>query len=155
MELVILMGLQAAGKSTFYRTRFLESHAHVSKDTFRRARNREERQRRLIETALAAGRSVVIDNTNPSAAVRAPLIQLGLAFGATIVGYYFEPQLRASLVRNRQRTGVERVPDVAIYTVMKRLEPPSYAEGFDRLFAIRLTSDLRFEIVEWPRAPEA
>jgi predicted kinase len=153
VELVILIGLQASGKSTFYRARFAKTHAHVSKDLLGRARNRDHRQRSLIESALAAGQSVVVDNTNPSAAVRAPLLQLGLAFGATIVGYYFEPRVRESLARNRQRTGVERVPDVAIYTVMKRLEPPTYAEGFHRLFGIWLTRDLKYEIVEWPREP--
>jgi predicted kinase len=151
LELVILIGLQASGKSTFYRTRFAATHAHVSKDTFRQARNRDQRQQSLIESALGGGRSVVVDNTNPSAAVRAPLIQLGQAFGATIVGYYFEPSVRASLERNRRRTGVERVPDVAIYTTMKKLERPAYTEGFDRLFAVRLAGDLMYEIVESPQ----
>jgi predicted kinase len=155
MELVILIGLQASGKSTFYRARFAATHAHVSKDLLRRARTRDQRQRSLIESALGAGRSVVVDNTNPSAAVRAPLIQLGLAFGATIVGYYFEPCVRESLERNRRRTGIERVPDVAIYTTMKKLEPPTYTEGFDRLFRVRLTGDLAYEVVEWPRDPSA
>jgi predicted kinase len=151
MELVILIGLQASGKTTFYHARFAETHAQVSKDLLRRARNREQRQRSLIESALGAGRSVVVDNTNPSVAVRAPLIQLGLAFGATIVGYYFEPRVRESLERNRRRTGVEQVPDVAIYTTMKKLESPAYAEGFDRLFRVRLTGDLTYEILECPR----
>jgi predicted kinase len=150
MELIILMGLQASGKSTFYRTRFAETHAHVSKDTFRRASNREQRQRSLIERALEAGRSVVVDNTNPSAAVRAPLIQLGRAFRATVIGYYFEPSVRESLTRNRRRTGVEQVPAVAIYTTMKKLEPPAYTEGFDRLFRVRLADDREYEITEWP-----
>ncbi len=32
MDLVILIGLQASGKSTFVRTRLAETHVHVSKD---------------------------------------------------------------------------------------------------------------------------
>jgi predicted kinase len=32
MELVIFIGLQASGKSTFYHERFARTHVHVSKD---------------------------------------------------------------------------------------------------------------------------
>jgi len=35
MELIIFMGLQASGKSTFYRSRFAATHAYVSKDMLR------------------------------------------------------------------------------------------------------------------------
>ena len=35
IELVILVGLQASGKSTFFRERFAATHEHVSKDLFR------------------------------------------------------------------------------------------------------------------------
>ena len=39
LELVLFIGLQAAGKSSFYRTRFAGSHALVSKDCFPNNRN--------------------------------------------------------------------------------------------------------------------
>ena len=35
MELVILVGLPGSGKTTFYQSRFAETHAHVSKDLLR------------------------------------------------------------------------------------------------------------------------
>ena len=38
-ELVLLIGLQAAGKSTFYRARFAGTHDWVSKDRFPNNRN--------------------------------------------------------------------------------------------------------------------
>ena len=37
-ELVILVGLQASGKTTFYRRRLSGTHRHVSKDNFPRSR---------------------------------------------------------------------------------------------------------------------
>ena len=77
MELAIFVGLQGAGKSTFYQTRFAATHAYVSKDRFRHNRNRGRRQAQLVAEALRAGRPVVVDNTNPTAADRAPLIALG------------------------------------------------------------------------------
>jgi predicted kinase len=138
VELVILVGLQASGKSTFFRERFAATHEHVSKDLFPNNRNRNGRQAQLIEDALGTGTSVVVDNTNPTVEDRRTLIELGRRFGARIVGHYFDSTVRECIERNRLRAGRARVPDVAIYTTASRLVPPSYSEGFDRLFRVRL-----------------
>lgn len=61
----MLIGLQGAGKTTFAAQRFAETHVLISKDRLRNNRRPERRQQRLIAEALAAGRSVVVDNTNP------------------------------------------------------------------------------------------
>ncbi len=87
MQLVIFIGLQASGKSTFFRQRFAVTHEHVSKDLMRNNKNRTRRQTQLIESALQAGHSVVVDNTNPTVEDRASLIQLGSLYGAEIIGY--------------------------------------------------------------------
>jgi predicted kinase len=70
-ELVMLIGLQGAGKTTFAGQRFGKTHVLISKDRLRNNRRPERRQQRLIVEALAAGRSVVVDDTNPSIAERA------------------------------------------------------------------------------------
>ena len=147
MEVIILIGLQASGKSTFHRQHFAATHAYVSRDQFRNSRDPKRRQRELIAQALASGQSVVVDNTSPRAADRAPVIQQAREQGAEVVGYFFEPDIRASVARNRSRQGMERVPDVAIFSTAKRLERPSLAEGFDRLFRVRASGDSRFEVV--------
>jgi len=65
MELAILIGLQAAGKSTVAHKRF-GGFEYVSKDRMPRSvRHKEDLQRRLVEEALVAGCGVVVDNTNP------------------------------------------------------------------------------------------
>jgi predicted kinase len=151
MELVIFTGLQASGKSTFYGVRFAATHEYVSKDRFRHNKNRNRRQRHLIEASLRAGNSVVVDNTNPMVEDRGPLIKLGREYGARVSGYYFESSVRECIERNRRRTGKERVPDVAIYATAKRLVPPSYDEGFDRLFSVRLTEEPAFQVRALPR----
>ncbi len=135
VELVIFTGLQASGKSTFYRQHFAATHELVSKDLLHKHRGR--RQAQLIEAALAAGRSVVVDNTNPSPAERAELILLGRAYGAEIIGYFFEPHLGQSLKRNERRTGKARVPNIGLFATLKKLVPPTYAEGFDKLYLVR------------------
>jgi len=144
MELVILIGLPGAGKTTFYQERFAATHEHVSMDLLRNNRQPARRQLQVIEDALAAGRSVVVDNTNPTVEGRAELIAPARQFGATVIGYAFAPDVAASLARNRARDGRARVPDVAIYATRKRLEPPTYAEGYDRLYAVRIAGDGAF-----------
>ena len=151
VELVILVGLQAAGKSTFFRERFAATHEHVSKDLFRNNRNPDRRQAQLIEAALKGGSSVVVDNTSPTVEDRRAIIELGRELGAKIVGYYFEPDVRQCIERNRLRTGKERIPDVAIYATASKLVPPSYPEGFDELLRVRTTDDPAFEVRAEPR----
>jgi predicted kinase len=149
LELVLFVGLQGSGKSSFYRARFADSHDLVSKDRFPNNCNPARRQRHLIEEALSAGRSVVVDNTNPTVEDRAELIALARSFGAAVVGYYFESRLADCLERNRQRQGKARVPDVALFATRKRLCRPSLAEGFDRLSHVRLRGEGQFEVLDW------
>jgi len=139
LELVVFTGLQASGKTSFYRERFSTTHVHISKDAWPNARKREDRQRRLIDEHLRAGRSVVVDNTNPTAAEREPLIALGRALGVPISSYSFIVTVEEALRRNAGREGRARVADVAIYAVAKRLVAPSAAEGFDQRFEVRLS----------------
>lgn len=146
MEMVIFVGMQASGKSTFFRARFAATHVHVSKDNFRNSSNREKRQRLLISQALSQHLSVVIDNTNVSVQARAALIEQAREFGARIVGYVFESQLGACLERNALREGVARVPDVALRIAGQNLQMPTFDEGFDELFRVRITGENAFEI---------
>ena len=136
-ELVIFVGLPGSGKSTYYFAHFAKTHAHVSKDLMPNARRRDDRQSMAIEKALAAGESVVVDNTNPSRDVRAALIAVGKRHGARIIAYYFECSVRVAIVRNAQREEKGRVPKVAIFTTQKKLQPPTADEGFDEVHVMR------------------
>ena len=149
MELILLIGLQGSGKSSFYRERFAGTHALVSKDLWPHARKRDARQKRLVQEALAAGRPVVVDNTNPTPEGRAPHIALGKAHGARVTGYSFESRLEDCLARNALRVGRARVPDVALYATRKVLRWPTLAEGFDTLYFVRLTPEGAFDVTEW------
>jgi len=150
MELIILIGLPAAGKSTFAQQYFAATHEYVSKDRLRNNGRPRRRQARRIDAALQAGRSVVVDNTNATIEERTALICLGQAYGAHIAGYYFPTAAGDALVRNRARTGKARVPAVAVYATRKKLIPPGDAEGFDALFAVRILAGGAFEVRRWP-----
>ena len=140
LELVIFVGVQGAGKSTWYHEHFAETYKLVSKDLLS-PRHKQIRQMQLLTEYLAAGQSVVVDNTNPTIADRAPLLVVAHDYAATVIGYHFAVPLTTCLQRNRARVGLARVPDLALYATQKKLSAPTYAEGFDQLFRVALGED--------------
>jgi predicted kinase len=146
VECVLLIGLPASGKTTFYRRRFAETHEHISKDLWPNVSNKDRRQAELMRQALSAGRSIVIDNTNTALGDRAPVIAIAREYGARIIGYYFATTTRDAVGRNRGREGKARVPDVAIFTRAKRLVVPSVQEGFDELYTVAIESNGDFTV---------
>jgi predicted kinase len=135
LECIIMIGVPGAGKTSLYRQRFEATHARVE-------------DKRLIDATLASGSSVVVDNTNSRRADRAAIIAIARARGARIVGYFFDVTTRAAVARNAARTGKDKVPNVAIFTVAKRLEPPARDEGFDELFRVQIAGDRTLQIAE-------
>jgi predicted kinase len=149
LECVILIGLPASGKTLLYRQRFARTHVQVSKDLWSGTAKRDRRQRELIGDSLGSNRSVVVDNTNPTAADRAVIIALARAAGARVIGYFFDVSTRAAVARNREREAGAKVPDVAIFTAAKRLQPPSKAEGFDELWRVTLAPDHSLKVASF------
>lgn len=143
----MLVGLPGSGKSTFYQQRFAGTHAHVSKDLFPNNRNKARRQQHLLEEAFQAGRSVVLDNTNPTAGDRAGAIALAQTYGAVVTGYVFPRDVPASIERNAHRQGKARVPDVAIFATAKHWQTPTLKEGFGTLFTVHLIPEGSFQIL--------
>jgi predicted kinase len=149
VELVVLCGLQASGKSTFRRAR-LPGHLVVSKDLMAR-KGKDARQRRQLVAALGAGYDVVVDNTNPTKEERTAIIEIGKTVDAHIVGYYFESAMADCLRRNAERQPSDVVPEVGLRSTRARLTPPSPIEGYNELWYVRIGS-LDFEVEPW--APE-
>jgi predicted kinase len=145
MEVVLLIGIQGAGKTTFYHERFAETHLRLSLDVLRT----RHRLWVLFESCLALQQRCVLDNTNVRRRERAPYIQAARAAGARVVGYFFVPAVSASLARNAQRTGRAYVPPKGLVGTYKRLSRPHPIEGFDALYCVEQTSDGRFVVSPW------
>jgi predicted kinase len=145
-ELVILIGLQASGKSTFRRMHFDATHVIVSKDLFRNNRAPQRRQMLLVAEALSTNRSVVVDNTNPERKDREALIEVARRFDARVRGFFLDSVFEECLQRNHARAGKSRVPDVGLYATAKVMRKPSYDEGFDELYLVRMGEPQQFVV---------
>ncbi|MBD3244341.1 MAG: AAA family ATPase [Chitinivibrionales bacterium] len=142
MEAIILIGIQATGKSTFFKQNFADTHVRINLDMLK-SRRREEL---LLDACIEGKTKFVVDNTNVSRETRARYIQPAKQAGFKVVGYYFSSKAPEAVSRNRER-GLN-IPPQAIYGTAKRLEIPHMDEGFDELFYVTLGGD-GFSVEEW------
>lgn len=145
MELAIFIGIQATGKSTFWRERMSDTHVRLNMDMLKTRR----RERLLFEACLEAKQPVAIDNTNPAVADRARYIVPARAARFAIKGYFFESVFEHAERRNAGRPERERVPLAGLKAVRTKLELPSLDEGFDELFFVRIAGEREFAVEEW------
>jgi predicted kinase len=145
MEAIIFIGLQGAGKSSFYKERFFSTHIRINLDMLR-TRHRENL---LLKACIEAKQRFVVDNTNVRIEERAKYVQLAKAAGFKVIGYYFKSDVEKCLNRNSNREGRNRVPDKAILGTFKRLNRPSMHEGFDEMFYVWINNENHFVVEEW------
>jgi predicted kinase len=136
-ELVVMVGLQGSGKSSWVREHLGGSHVVVSKDHWPNARRREARQQRVLAELLAQGASVVVDNTNPTPEDRAPLVAAARAAGVGVRAVWLDTPVDTCVARNGAREGRARVPLAGLFGTAARFGPPSTDEGFDRIDVVR------------------
>ena len=143
--LLLFIGIPASGKTTFF-LRVLEDWNLdcVSLDVL----GTRARERAAFEAALAARRSIVIDNTNVTKTLRARYIGPAKTAGYRVVGLFFQSVIADCLARNETREGTAKVKRLAVLGMSAQLELPSKDEGFDYLFFVRITDGL-FEIEPW------
>ena len=142
---VIFVGIQATGKTTFFKERFLKTHAHISLDVLK-TRFQESK---ALERCFANRESLVVDNTNPTRQERAKYLEMAHLHGYRAQAYYFRSNLSEALARNSIRTGKYRIPDLGIKGTSAKLELPTRREGFDELFHVRIEDSGRFKVEVW------
>lgn len=143
MEMILFVGIQAAGKSTFYRRQFFDTHLRLNLDMLRT----RHRERTLLTACLQTQQRLVIDNTNPSVAERAAYIGPARAAGYRVIGYFFEPDPRGCAMRNKNRA--RQIPPAGLFGTLKRLERPTLAEGFDMLYRVDLLESGAFAVSDY------
>ena len=143
----VLVGVQGAGKSAYRALRFGPEVAVVSLDRIGRAKNRRARERRMIAAALAAGCSVVVDNTNPTAETRQRYGALAREHGARLEAHFLDTPLPRCLAQNAAREGKARVPEAAVQAAAHKLELPTVAEGFHVTVRLAPRDDGTFQVM--------
>jgi predicted kinase len=109
----------------------------------------KNREKILLEACLEAKIRFVIDKVNASREERARYIREAKGFGFRVAGYYLQTNLKAALERNGRREGKARIPDKGLFDSLKRLEIPSYDEGFDELHYVWIDEENRFVTDPW------
>ena len=148
-NMVIMIGLQGSGKSTFYKYYLSEDYIRVNLDTLKT----RYQENLLISDCLNQGKNFAVDNTNPTREERAKYISLAKPQGYRIIGYFMESKIRDCMARNALREGKARVPDIAIAATSNKLELPSFDEGFDELYFVKNDSS-SMTIESWRRKNE-
>ncbi len=149
---VLLVGIPASGKSSFYKARFADTHVRLNQDMLRTP----HRLRALRDACLATGASFVLDNTHVTRAVRREHIAAARAAGFRVEGYFLESRRAECVERNQGRAGSARIPDAAVRGMSARLEPPAPDEGYDALYLVRLLPQGGggFDVQPWGAAAE-
>ena len=146
MEVILFIGIQATGKSTFYRARFFDTHIRINLDMLKT----RHREKLLLHACLEAKQPFVVDNTNPTPADRLRYISVAQAAGFRIIGYYFQSKLSEAIQRNSLRTVDKQIPEKGIRGTYARLELPTLAEGFDELYYVALKpTEADFIVERW------
>jgi predicted kinase len=144
LEAVIFVGLQASGKSSFYRECFFDTHLRINLDML----GTRHREGILLHACIGSGQPFVADNTNPTVEERARYVEPARAGGFRVAGYYFRSSVKEALARNNRRTGKARVPEKGIFGTQKRLRVPCFEEGFDEIYYVSIDEAGRFVVKE-------
>lgn len=143
MEAILFVGIQATGKSSFFRERFFDTHVRINLDMLRT----RHRERLLLDACLEGKQPFVVDNTNPTRAERARYVELAHARGFRVIAYFFQSGITGALDRNARR---ERpVPPRGVRGSHARLQLPSRDEGLDELWFVRMNDDGGFQVEAW------
>lgn len=133
-ELVLFVGSPASGKSTYFDRHFHPAgYAWVNQDTLKT----RPKCLSTVEAALLEGKSVVVDNTNPSKEVRREYLDLvkRLGLGTKVRVGWFEADERTCRQNSVYRAlaggagGREILPGIAFVMFLKSFKPPVVEEG--------------------------
>jgi bifunctional polynucleotide phosphatase/kinase len=140
MEIVVLSGVPASGKSTLARTRFAD-YLRLNLDTLG-SRSKEDR---LIAEALEKRQSMVVDNTNTTARARSKYVVVAKRENIPIRAICIVCPLSLVLDRNSKRKGTKDFVAVgAIMRYHKFFEIPTTEEGFDSVeFVVQSPEDVK------------
>ena len=136
-ELVLLIGPPASGKSTFCLKHF-PNYVRINNDTLKT----KAKCIKLAMESLKAGKSIIVDNTNPSAKARKEYIDcLGKTSSVPVRAIVIETPkelvFHLNNVRVKMTQGATRkIPSVCYNTYFKNFEQPKQTEGISEIVVV-------------------
>ncbi len=149
MQLILLIGVQGAGKSTFCKQYFSDTHIRLNRDMLKT----KHRERLLFEACLASKTSTVIDKTNPTKLERENYIKPALQHHFEVIAYYFDVPFEEARERNNLRENKAKIPEVGLKSTLKKMELPTFEEGFSQIYHVNVKKS-EFIISEYKRSTE-
>jgi len=126
IEYVLMIGVALSGKTTYVKANF--DHERIALSYFD---NDWKNEIEYIEKCLSQGKSIVVDDTNLTIAIRKQHIDLARKYNAMVRGVLMNT-LRG-LLEKRQRSRRDPFPLSVIYKQLNQLEIPVIDEEFDEL----------------------
>lgn len=129
---VILIAPPASGKTTFTKKYFPDFN-HINRDTLKTM----NKCLKVMEANLKTGTSIVVDNTNPSAAKRSSFLKLAKKYDCNTVAIWWNVSKEFANHMNNVRVQCsqsKRIPMVAFHIWYKNFEKPTTKEGFSQIF---------------------
>jgi len=142
--LIIMIGSQASGKSTFIRKHILPKFPNFVYTSLDQIKT-QSKLIKIVSEELKNNKTVIIDNTNYDKKNRLIWLNLAKLMNKSIIGIYMNIDKEVSLHMNTYRSckkiisGDDKiVPDIAIHKYYKNFEEPSKDEGFNKLLIYNL-----------------
>jgi predicted kinase len=139
--LILLVGIPASGKSTWaYRN--AKDTIVVSQDDLIEAITPSgfeysaraiyaAAEEAIARSALRAGRTVIVDRTNRTRALRKRWIGIAQEARSPVVALTMSADVQTCRVRNQSRSGPRRVCEIRMERMISVFEAPDPEEGFD------------------------
>ncbi|XP_032939963.1 bifunctional polynucleotide phosphatase/kinase isoform X2 [Catharus ustulatus] len=136
-EVLLTVGFPGAGKSTFVKRHLVPAgYEYVNRDTL----GSWQRCVTACSAALARGRPVVVDNTNPDPESRQRFVSCARSAAVPCRCLLFTASLEQARhncrFRDMTQSGHVPVTDAVLFSYKKSFVPPSLSEGFSQILQI-------------------
>lgn len=136
LTMILMIGYPGVGKSVFVENMILpHGLVYVNRDTLKTM----NKCINLADISLKNGKSVVIDNTNPSRDVRKVFINVAKQYKARIIVFDFiaDFEIAYRLNKARKESGLGHVlPVVAFVKFRMQYQPPHRDEGIHEIYHV-------------------
>jgi len=143
-KIIIMVGPPASGKSQIC-TKYLipNNYIYINRDTL----GTKSKCLKATAEALKNGESCVIDNTNPSAAVRAEYLDMAKKYRVRAICFVMNVSRKMAEHMNnyRAKKTKRKIPPVVYGKYYKSFEKPKLSEGFSKIHNIDFVLDFKSE----------